>query len=323
MARRCVNSAFLCLEKIVKNRNETLILRYQGEWVFSVEKSLIMFNIISAQARFLYIVLKSFVGPNSSCPFPSMKLLCEIMGMADKPKHEETTRKYLRELIDSGLISRHQLNSNGTFGRVEYVLYNPAETIENHKNRVEQEEKAGDSPKSEKHCAKNTAHGKIPDTEKYRTRKNSDPKKEPSLKDPLNKEPEKNSANAEGRQNRPVPQPPKQKSPKKETNSLHRPMVGALAELCCLDISMEKNAKRLGKVASELLKSDQEYTPNDIEVMKKWLASPKQAWRDGHITPSQVVELILVARNWNKNGGGKKSNETESARQYEYVPCPV
>ena len=66
--------------------------------VFGVNASIVRDCRISIKARLLYVVMKSYVGPEP-CHFPTTETLVSIMGC-----NEQTFKRYRSELIEVGLV---------------------------------------------------------------------------------------------------------------------------------------------------------------------------------------------------------------------------
>jgi hypothetical protein len=98
-----------------------LIRSQRKNWHFSVEKEFVLGqnSDLSGPARFLYIILLSFVSPDSLQPFPGMQLLSNAMGSTEK-----TVLKYRQELESRGWLSIERTRNPKTsqFGRNIYNL---------------------------------------------------------------------------------------------------------------------------------------------------------------------------------------------------------
>jgi len=87
-------------------------------WHFSIEAKLIKDNRVSMPARFLYILLQSYVGPSCDVPFPKVETLADIMG-----KGLKFIRKYRKELVSLGMLEIKQRRGvAGAFGSNAHSL---------------------------------------------------------------------------------------------------------------------------------------------------------------------------------------------------------
>jgi len=87
-------------------------------WHYSIEAKLIKDNRVSMPARFLYILLQSYVGPSCDVPFPKVETLASIM-----VKSMEFVRKYRKELVALGMLEIKQRRGlAGAFGSNAYSL---------------------------------------------------------------------------------------------------------------------------------------------------------------------------------------------------------
>ncbi|MCL4550581.1 MAG: helix-turn-helix domain-containing protein [Bacteroidetes bacterium] len=97
---------------------------YRGEWQFSILKKFVCNSNLSRNARFLFIVLKSYANDTKKECFPSRELLCQIMNCTQK-----SLSKYMAELQKKGFLQiTRERNEDGEF------LHNVYEIIENAQN---------------------------------------------------------------------------------------------------------------------------------------------------------------------------------------------
>ena len=89
----------------------------ETDWRFQVEASFVRDSTLSTEARLLYVIIKSFAGPNCENPFPSLATLSRHMG-----KHRVTIQKYLNELELNHWIERTRIKDKGKFASTRYAL---------------------------------------------------------------------------------------------------------------------------------------------------------------------------------------------------------
>lgn len=88
------------------------------DWEFKVNKSLITNKKLSRDARFLYIVIKSFQSPSQPEPFPSLEHLSDICQSTTK-----SIQRWLNELESENLIIRKKVKAiGGKFASNHYVF---------------------------------------------------------------------------------------------------------------------------------------------------------------------------------------------------------
>lgn len=104
----------------------------QAEWRYPVESSFVRNASLSVDARLLYIIIKSYVGPNCALPFPSLDTLARHMD-----RHRKSVQKNLKELEMAGFICRIKQKISGRFASTRYDLFESAtfaKTHRRHKN---------------------------------------------------------------------------------------------------------------------------------------------------------------------------------------------
>jgi Helix-turn-helix domain len=101
---------------------QELLRSEKKRWHFSVEKDFIVHTGLSPMARMLYMVLESYVSPNSPVPFPGMFTLARIMCCT-----RDTVLKYRNELEDKGWlkVESNRRKEYKRFERNAYVLLDP------------------------------------------------------------------------------------------------------------------------------------------------------------------------------------------------------
>jgi hypothetical protein len=87
------------------------------DWRFQIETRFVRESSLSIEARLLYIIIKSYAGPNCVNPFPSLWALSRSMG-----RHRASIQKYLKELEVSGWVERIKIKESGKFTSTRYVL---------------------------------------------------------------------------------------------------------------------------------------------------------------------------------------------------------
>jgi hypothetical protein len=108
-------------------------VQFRGKWHTSIDNDMIRNVKLSFQARFLWILLKSYASPSSPVPFPGFETLAYFMSSFRKDKKsgeieskkmdEDTLRKYRQELIDRNfLIVERVRNGFAEFENNRYVL---------------------------------------------------------------------------------------------------------------------------------------------------------------------------------------------------------
>jgi len=103
-------------------RNQRDKLLYRGNWHFAISKELVFNSKLSRDARFLYIVLKSFTNDKKKEAFPRRDYLCAILQCSDK-----SLTKYLKELENQKLVTKNRERSEG--GTYEHNVYEIIEYI--------------------------------------------------------------------------------------------------------------------------------------------------------------------------------------------------
>jgi hypothetical protein len=82
---------------------------------------------LSAPARLLYLIIQSYVGPNSAHPFPKCATIAHYMDIG-----LDTLRRYTKELIDGGwLIVEQRRGGWNQFGSNSYILLDGEPYVEN------------------------------------------------------------------------------------------------------------------------------------------------------------------------------------------------
>ena len=97
---------------------------YKGSWIVPIRKEFLFDTNLSLEARFIYIVLKSFINNTKIEAFPSIEYLCSITGLSDK-----TIQKYTNELILKKVITKKQVKEKGKFSHNVYSLRNEKTTV--------------------------------------------------------------------------------------------------------------------------------------------------------------------------------------------------
>lgn len=97
-------------------RNQRDKLLYRGNWHFAISKEFVFNSKLSRDARFLYIVLKSFTNDKKKEAFPGREYLCAILQCSDK-----SLTKYIKELENSKLVTKTRERSDG--GEYEHNVY--------------------------------------------------------------------------------------------------------------------------------------------------------------------------------------------------------
>lgn len=139
--------------------NAPATLLYRGTWTVSIDKEFILHTSISAQAKVLWMVLKSFCAPDSETAFPSLQTLCLAVGVK-----KDTLLKYRNELRDLGLLEITQSKKDGCFSHNIYTVFDHRNPRKNpnppHRKKPATEEIASntivpnienDNPKEEEH----------------------------------------------------------------------------------------------------------------------------------------------------------------------------
>lgn len=98
--------------------------KFTGKWIVPISKEFLFDTNLSLEARFVYIVLKSFVNNTTIEAFPSIEYLCSITGFTNK-----TVQKYTRELIQKKVIAKRQVKVKGKFSHNVYSLQNEKATV--------------------------------------------------------------------------------------------------------------------------------------------------------------------------------------------------
>ncbi len=97
---------------------------YKGNWQYAISKELVFNSNLSRDARFLYIVLKSFTNDKRKEAFPTREYLCAILLCSNK-----SLTKYLKELENSKLVTKTRARNQG--GTYEHNVYEIIEYIPN------------------------------------------------------------------------------------------------------------------------------------------------------------------------------------------------
>jgi hypothetical protein len=87
------------------------------EWRFQINSSFVRDPSLSIEARLLYVIIQSHVGPNCVNPYPSLMKLARAMN-----RHRGSIQKYLKELEAGGWIERIKIKADGKFTSTRYVL---------------------------------------------------------------------------------------------------------------------------------------------------------------------------------------------------------
>ena len=96
---------------------------YKGNWHYAISKELVFNANLSRDARFLYIILKSFTNDRKKEAFPTREYLCAILQCSDK-----SLSKYLKELENSKLVAKTRArNQSGVYEHnvYEIIEYRP------------------------------------------------------------------------------------------------------------------------------------------------------------------------------------------------------
>jgi hypothetical protein len=96
------------------------------EWRFQIETSFVRASSLSIEARLLYIIIKSYAGPNCVNPYPSLGALSRAMN-----RHRASIQKYLKELEESGWIEKIKIKADGKFTSTRYVLNSSPSNVSN------------------------------------------------------------------------------------------------------------------------------------------------------------------------------------------------
>ena len=94
---------------------KTLNARDGGHYCISSE--LVHNRRLTSDARFLFVVLRSFADPSGAAPLPSFDELAVICGW-----NKARVDKYLNELARSGHVQKPQPPLEGQFGSDFYLL---------------------------------------------------------------------------------------------------------------------------------------------------------------------------------------------------------
>ena len=97
---------------------------YKGNWQYAISKELVFNSNLSRDARFLYIVLKSFTNDKEKEAFPSREYLSAILLCSNK-----SLTKYLKELENLKLVIKTRARNQG--GTYEHNVYEIVEYIPN------------------------------------------------------------------------------------------------------------------------------------------------------------------------------------------------
>ena len=88
------------------------------DWLFDVSAQFIRNARLSSDARFLFVLIRSYQGADGTLPFPGHELLEDLMG-----RGRHAVDRYILELVTAGyLVKKKPRRSNGTFGSVHYAL---------------------------------------------------------------------------------------------------------------------------------------------------------------------------------------------------------
>ena len=96
---------------------------YKGDWQIFISKEFVFNTNLSKDARFLFVILKSFTNPTNPVAFPGTKYLQNIMGI----KTYSTLGGYMDELVNFGFIRKTQIKEKGKFARNIYELHEKPE----------------------------------------------------------------------------------------------------------------------------------------------------------------------------------------------------
>lgn len=109
--------------------------QYKGKkpWRFTVESDFIRGadggngKRLSAMARMLYLIIQSYVGPNSPVPFPKVTTIAHYMGVGT-----DTLRRYTAELVEGNWLRVEQRRGGwNQFGSNSYILLDGEPYVEN------------------------------------------------------------------------------------------------------------------------------------------------------------------------------------------------
>lgn len=110
------------------------IIRQNGDWNYVISKNFVHSKGLSRDARFLFILLQSYIGPNSDEPYPSNETLMEVMGYGSP----ETLNKYKNELKAGGYLTVTQQRYKGKYKKNIYTLHpKGGGTVSNNKDSGE------------------------------------------------------------------------------------------------------------------------------------------------------------------------------------------
>lgn len=104
------------------------------KWRFTTDASLVRDGRIEAGARFLYLIIKSYVGPSSPLPFPSLATLSSHFGA-----HRKTVQRHLKTLEEWKLIERLYVKDSGRFHSTHYRLlpHVPSPVPRHHRPKID------------------------------------------------------------------------------------------------------------------------------------------------------------------------------------------
>lgn len=108
--------------RIGKTRNNQVFdsgeLKFTGEWIVSIGESFLRNKAITPQARFLFILLKSYTNNKRKEAFPSIKTLTTLTGWSS-----DTIIKYLNELEVTGFMKKtREGRKEGRYSHNIYLL---------------------------------------------------------------------------------------------------------------------------------------------------------------------------------------------------------
>jgi hypothetical protein len=113
-----------CPSIVDNDQPHTAEYRGKRPWTFIVTSNFVRSaegtngKKLSAPARLLYLIIQSYVGPNSPHPFPKCETVASYMGVG-----LDTLRRYTKELIDGGwLIVEQRRGGWNQFCSNSYVL---------------------------------------------------------------------------------------------------------------------------------------------------------------------------------------------------------
>lgn len=94
------------------------IVHNSKDYHYSVSRNFIQDQKLTRDARFLFVLLKSYANHETLAAFPSRELLCNKMNCTDR-----SLGRYLNELIQTGYVKKtKERKSDGTYERNIYSI---------------------------------------------------------------------------------------------------------------------------------------------------------------------------------------------------------